>query len=298
MKKMLFILFSITALSFAATYEQDYVRLKTQASGDYARLWQYARAAYYYGEYEITNEDQKKVIFTEAKESALQAVTLEDKKPEGHYWLGVAYGAWAEANGILNSLQLAGTIAEEMTKVLAIDPTYNNGSAFMVRGRVYAKAPGWPLSVGDGSKAEADFKQALKYGPVNRKAYRFYAEYLLANGRTTEATTIIKRGLAVGYNADEGIPEKTEITKLKSLLPVTRRRLFLREISFFVRKIFSLRLFGRRLGFCLKCSAAFWRNRSCSFLVQYFYKPFQRTLFVLILRTKFIDLDAYPRRRM
>jgi hypothetical protein len=218
MQKIFLVLFFITSLVCAASYEQDYLRLKNQASGDYVRLWQYAKAAYFYGEYEVINGDQQKIIFTEAKEAALQAVTVADKKPEGHYWLGVAYGAWAEANGILNSLQLAGTIAEEMTKVLALDATYNNGSAFMVRGRVYAKAPGWPLSVGDSSKAEADFKQALKYGPVNRKAYRFYAEYLLANGRTAEAETIINQGLSIGYNAAEGLPEKTEITKLRSLI--------------------------------------------------------------------------------
>ncbi len=128
MKKILFVLFSIAALGWSASFEQDYASLKNQAKGDYASLWQFAKAAYYYGEYDLINGEQKKLVFTEAKEAALQAVVVNDKSPEGHYWLGVAYGAWAEVNGVLNSLQLAGTIAEEMTKVIAIDPSYHNGS--------------------------------------------------------------------------------------------------------------------------------------------------------------------------
>lgn len=217
MKKILFVLLCLLSFVLAIDPEQEYFKLKKQGLADYPGLWQFAKAAYYYGEYSVVNSEQKKIIFTESKEAALKAVTLEPQRPEGHYWLGVAYGAWAEANGVLNSLQLAGTIAEEMTKVLALDPTYHNGSAYMVRGRVYAKAPGWPLSVGDSSKAEADLKQALKYGPVNRKAYRFYAEYLLANGRQAEAATIIKQGLSIAYNKDEALSETAELTRLKAL---------------------------------------------------------------------------------
>lgn len=88
----------------------------------------------------------------------------------------------------------------------------------MVRGRVYARAPGWPISVGDSTKAETDLKKALHYGPTNRKAYRFYAEYLLAQGRTAEAKTIINQGLAIGYNPAEALPETREIELLKKLL--------------------------------------------------------------------------------
>lgn len=217
MKKILFVFLCVFSLGFATDYKQEYFRLKQIPSGDYATLWKFAKAAYYYGEYELTNEDQKKLVFTEAKEAALRAVTLSDKQPEGHYWLGVAYGAWAEANGPLNSLQLAGSIVDEMNKVITLDPSYHKGSAFMVRGRVYAKAPGWPLSVGDSTKAEADFKKALQYGPQNRKAYRFYAEYLIANGRNAEAQTIARQGLSIPVNTTEPIPDKKEIEILTKI---------------------------------------------------------------------------------
>jgi hypothetical protein len=221
--KKTFVLLSLLLLTLClsapgfGSYRDDYLTLKPKQNVDYASAWQFAKAAFYYGEYIVTDNEQKKTVFSEAKDAGLQAVAKAPNKPEGHYWLGVAYGAWAEANGILNSLQYAGTISDEMSKSISLDPLYHHGSAYMVRGRVYAKAPGWPLSIGDGTKAEADYKQSLAYGPENRKAYRFYAEYLLANGRNAEAKEMIKKGLGLKYKKAEALVEDLEIATLQKL---------------------------------------------------------------------------------
>ncbi len=223
MKKQMFLLTAglmmLCSTLVSADMTSDYREAKElfYNKKDYASCWQFARAAYRYGEYLVTSSEKQKAIFTEAKDAALKAVEASPQRPEAHYWLGVCYGAWAEANGPLNSLQYAKPIAEEMTKTISIEPKFNSGSPYMVRGRVYHKAPGWPLSVGDAVKADEDFKDALSVGPNNRKAYRFYADFLVANGRKKEAAAVIEKGLAIAYDNNDPLVEDREISLLKEL---------------------------------------------------------------------------------
>ncbi|MCX7883321.1 MAG: tetratricopeptide repeat protein [Brevinematales bacterium] len=190
--------------------------LSLQQPDSYEVAWKFARAAYHYAENFVKDKNQRKVIFTEGKEAAEKATRLNPNAPEGWYWLGVCLGSWGEANGIMQSLGAVKPIMNAIAKGMAVNPTWDNGVFYNLRGRVYHRAPAG-ISVGDKQKAEADYKQALTLNPNNRTACRFYAELLLDVGRKEEAAKMIEKGLAIPYDASNKVSEDKEISLLQAL---------------------------------------------------------------------------------
>lgn len=198
--------------------KKGYETLKTlaQQNPSYEVSWKFARAAYHYAENFVKDNTLRRVIFTEGKEAAEKATTINPNAPEGWYWFGVCLGSWGEANGIMQSLGAVKPIVNAANKGIAINPGFEKGVFYTLRGRVYHRAPAG-ISVGDKKKAEEDYKQALILNPENRTARRFYAELLLDLGRKEEAKTIIEKGLAIPYDASNKISEDKEINLLNAL---------------------------------------------------------------------------------
>ncbi len=107
----------------------------------YGAYWRMARMEYWIGDHTASSSEKKR-IFQRGIYHAKKAVALAPDKPEGHYWLGVAYGVYGEAKGVLKSLSLVKPIKEEMARVLAIDAKFDDGGADRILGRVYHELPG------------------------------------------------------------------------------------------------------------------------------------------------------------
>jgi tetratricopeptide (TPR) repeat protein len=197
--------------------EKGYEYYKELYSGEtnYENAWKFARSAHYYADNFLTKDDIKKTVFTEAKKAAEEATNLSPGGVEGHFYLGIAVGSWAELNGVLDSLSSVDVIIKEMTRVVEIDPSFEQGSGYMVRGRVYHLAPAI-ISAGDRQKAESDYEKAIEYGPENRMAYRFYAELLMDFDRK-KASDIIAKGLAIPPDTGDPPQDRDEISHLKQL---------------------------------------------------------------------------------
>ncbi len=202
-----------TAEGAKASYE--YYKQQFNNEKNYENAWKFSRAAHFYADNFIKIEDQKKKVFTEGKEAAENATNMEPDKPEGHYYLGICLGSWAEANGILNSLFTAPSILREAKKTIKIEPSFENGSAYMLSARVYHKAPAI-ISVGDKDKAQKDYEKAIEYGPGNRVAFRFYAEFLMDFDKK-KAKEIILKGLDIPLDESNKYSEENEIQLLKEL---------------------------------------------------------------------------------
>ncbi|MGC8771645.1 MAG: hypothetical protein ACP5Q5_10385 [Brevinematia bacterium] len=187
-------------------------------SNSYDLNWQLSAMTYFYGDYYVNDNETKKRVFETAMKFGKRAVELNPKGPDGHYWLGIAYAKWSEANGILSSLFYADDVLEEMTRTIELQPDFLWGLALAVRSRVYSVAPGWPISVGDRKKAYIDIYQALKYGSTYRLNYKFYAEILIDDGKLKEAKEVIEKALA--FPLDKRIPleEEKTIKELNDLM--------------------------------------------------------------------------------
>lgn len=128
----------------------------------YSIYWRMSRLCYWIGDHTVDGA-VKKQTFQRGIEFAKKAITLEPAKADGHFWLGVNYGVYGEAKGVLKSLSLVKPIKEEMRRVLEIDPTYDRGGADRVLGRVYHEVP--RIAGGSETKSLEHLLKAVEYGP-------------------------------------------------------------------------------------------------------------------------------------
>ncbi len=128
----------------------------------YGANWRLARVQYWIGDH-TADKTAKKKIFQKGIEHAKKAVVLGPDKVEGHFWLGVCYGVYGEAKGVLKSLSLVKPIKEAMRRVLEIEPAYDRGGADRVLGRVFHEVPGF--AGGSEKKSLEHLLKAVEYGP-------------------------------------------------------------------------------------------------------------------------------------
>jgi TRAP transporter TatT component family protein len=108
-----------------------------------------AKFNYYLGAHG-SDDGERESAFRDGIEAGKTAVHLQDNRADGHFWLGANYGGSAEMSllvGFSNFQDIRG----EMERVIEIDERYEAGSAYMVLGQLYLKAP--RMLGGDNKKA-------------------------------------------------------------------------------------------------------------------------------------------------
>lgn len=155
-----------------------------KAENKYDAYWRISRVMYFIGAHTEKKKD-KKNIFSQGIYHAKKAVALEPEKPDGYYWLGVNYGVYGEARGVLKSLFLVDDIKEAMNKVIELDRSYEDGGPDRVMGRVYFKLPGF--AGGNKKKSLEHLKKSLEYGPEDALTRVYYADTLLSQKQIDEA---------------------------------------------------------------------------------------------------------------
>lgn len=167
--------------------------------------WKLARTLYWVGSHAA--KDQQVDIFDRAVKAGQQAVAINPKSLPGHYWLGVAYGVYGNAKGVMKSLSLVNPIKQEMALVIQMDPNYEAGGAYRVLGRLYFKLPG--LFGGDNALAIKNLKTSVAKGPQRYLSHIYLAEVLIDEGQKAEAKKYLQ--MVVSGPADPGYePEDKE----------------------------------------------------------------------------------------
>lgn len=154
--------------------------------------WKLSRAWYWVGSHQP--DDQALESFDKAVQAAKQAVASNADSLAAHYWLGVAYGSYGRAKGVMKSISLVDPIKEEMAFVIKKDPAYEAGGPYRVLGRLYFKLPG--LLGGGTDKAIENLKIAVKHGPQRWLNHIYLAEALIKDGKKDEAKTLLEQVLA------------------------------------------------------------------------------------------------------
>jgi tetratricopeptide (TPR) repeat protein len=139
-----------------------YQKALLAAEDRYESYWKISRINYYIGS-NTEKKKQKKIIFSKGIYNAKKAIGLEPEKPDGYYWLGVNYGVFGEAKGILKSLSLVKPIKEAMNKVIELNREYEDGGPDRVLGRVYFKLPG--IAGGSKKKSLEHLLKSKEIGP-------------------------------------------------------------------------------------------------------------------------------------
>ncbi len=187
--------------------------------------WLYAAMLYFYGDYYEEDTAKKKEYFTQTKDFAFKAVLIDPNSADAHYWLGVGYAKWSEANGILDSLFYADDVRDEMTKVITLQTNFFKGIAWAIRAKVYNVAPGWPMSVGDKEESYRNISKALQIGSDFRFIHQLYAEMLLNDGNYREAKKVIEKALALPLDEKYLKEEEKVIGILQRYLIMANKKL-------------------------------------------------------------------------
>lgn len=169
-----------------------YAAASQAAPSSYEAAWEGARAVYFYGEFTRSSaSDKEKVqLFQDGIDRAKRAVELRPQGVEGHFWLGVLYGVWGEAKGILKSLSMAPLLQKEVETSLALDRSIEGYGPDRVLGRVFFRLP-W-FKGGDNKKAIEHFERSLAGTPSNALTRLYLAEAYKAEGNKARAIELCR----------------------------------------------------------------------------------------------------------
>ena len=161
-----------------------YLRALEVSEDKYEANWKLSRILYYVGD-NTEEKKEKKEIFKQAIEYAKKAVELEPEKPDGYYWLGVNYGVYGEARGVMKSLFLVDDVKGAMNKVIALDRSYEDGGPDRVLGRVFFKVPG--IAGGSKKKSRMHLEKSLEFGPNDPLTRYYLAQTLYAQNEVEKS---------------------------------------------------------------------------------------------------------------
>ncbi|HXN07276.1 MAG TPA: hypothetical protein VN944_09465 [Nitrospiria bacterium] len=155
-------------------------------------FWRQARYKAWEGNI-AAEKNEKFRFFQETEALARKAVEANPANPEGHFWLGVAYGRRGEVQGILKSLSLIEPIKHEMEEVLKINP--NHAGAHHLLGVLYRKLP-W-FKGGSDKKSVEELKKSIELNRSNTLYRIDLAKTYLDMGKKEEALKELKEVAAI-----------------------------------------------------------------------------------------------------
>jgi tetratricopeptide (TPR) repeat protein len=131
---------------------------------NFEAAWKAARAALWLADQYYDDKTKRAHFAGVGAEYAKQAINLEPKRVEGHYYSGMNLGLTATTKTI-GAKFMVPSVRDAEKKAMAIDSCYDHGGPPRVLGSLYAEAPPWPASIGDPDKGVDLIQQALKCGP-------------------------------------------------------------------------------------------------------------------------------------
>jgi tetratricopeptide (TPR) repeat protein len=150
----------------AAFAKKEFERAQIQFQSDKnnpTNAWQFARAAFDFAEF-ATNDTQRAALADRGIAACRPLVAHEPKIAAGHYYLAMNLGQLARTE-YLGALTLVKEMEPEFQKAGDLDPLFDYAGPKRNLGLLYRDAPGWPVSVGNPSKAQSLLKQAVKLAP-------------------------------------------------------------------------------------------------------------------------------------
>ncbi|MEN9573421.1 MAG: hypothetical protein RL514_1276 [Verrucomicrobiota bacterium] len=125
--------------------------------------WALGQACFWRGEF-ATDSESRKALANEGLAVCRPLTLRAPTVPEGHYYLALNLGQlartkWLEALGIVKELERGLQLASGM------NPRLDHAGPDRCLGQLYRDAPGWPISLGNKSKARTHLLRAVELAP-------------------------------------------------------------------------------------------------------------------------------------
>jgi len=171
---------------------------RAAAGSDFEAAWKLARATYWIGTQ--GPERERRAALERGVKAGEQAVRLQPGQPEGHFWAAANMGALAESFGVMQGLKYRGRIKDELQKVLAMDPAWQQGSADRALGVWYLRVPG--LFGGSRDRAREHLRRALAHNPQSTVTLYYLAEVAQADRLKDEARRLFQQVIDAPLDPD------------------------------------------------------------------------------------------------
>lgn len=159
-------------------------------------IWKAMQAYYFKGRYTVSDSDVRKAIYDEAKNIGADGINEFPESVAIHVWMAGIWGAWGEEHGVLKAARkgVAGKIRKHCEKAIELDENFDEGSAYLILGRLHFKAPRIPLILGWPSKKKAlqFLEKAHAISPQNLLTKQFLAEALYESGQRDRAIELME----------------------------------------------------------------------------------------------------------
>lgn len=151
---------------------------------NYEVEWKFAKYSYFLGKAEQTESDAIEA-FEKGRDAGRIASRVEPKKPDGHFWFGANLGELARISPVTVGIKSVDDIREAMNAVIAIDPSYQNGSAYDALGQLEMATR--TLKNGTTQKAIEFYEKGIELSPDNANLRLHLAEAFIAAKKTVDA---------------------------------------------------------------------------------------------------------------
>jgi tetratricopeptide (TPR) repeat protein len=178
--------------------------------------------------YELTDSAQQKA-FEQLLQDADKLVAAHPNSAEAYICSGIVKSSYAGAKGGLGALSLAKAAKVDLEKALELNPKALNGSAYTSLGTLYSKVPGWPIAFGDDDKAQQLLSKAVKINPDGIDSNYFYGEFLLDEGRYSEAEKFLLTAQQAKPRPNRPLADKGRQLEIQQALATLHDKLKLQE---------------------------------------------------------------------
>ena len=126
----------------------------------------------------------------------LQAMRLNPKRVEGHYWAALCMGEYSKGLGILTALKkgIEGKFKNHLSKAMAIKRCYDNGGGDRAFGNLFYLLP-WPKK--DRKKALKHYNWSLRCRKDVPRTYFYIGRAQADDGNKAEAIAALEKCLTV-----------------------------------------------------------------------------------------------------
>ncbi len=179
--------------SLVATEKAIGAHALTVIGRDYDALWRAARACAWIAE-DFSDKKTRESFSYHGIQYAKAAKALEPHSVEGQYYLGINIGLSATTKTI-GAVKLVSQIRDAAKAALKADETFDHAGPLRLLGSVYAKAPAWPVSIGDPDEGVKYLRRALTLAADYPENHLSFGDALAIDEKQQEAKAEYRRVL-------------------------------------------------------------------------------------------------------
>ena len=182
---------------------------------NYEVEWKFAKYSYFLGKVEPIEKDAI-AAFEKGRDAGKIASRVDPSKADGHFWYGANLGELGRISPVTVGIKAVDDIREAMTTAIAIEPNYQNGSAYDALGQLEMATR--TLKNGTTEKAIEYYEKGLELSPDNANLRLHLAEACIAAKRDSEAKKQLAALFALEPNPLYEVEHKVVVEKGKALM--------------------------------------------------------------------------------